>query len=252
MDIKPENRFTFPTIYFANARSINNKKEELEQEIRDAHADIAIITETWLHSDIASNLFHIEGYEFIRNDRETRQGGGVAVYIRSDIPFKRWICCEENTIETVWVTLRPPKLPRDVTHIAIACVYHPTQANHRDLKDHLSRGFDFILTKHPGTGLAAIGDFNKFPDYHLTSQHGLKQLVKAATREKSTLDKCYMNMHKYYVNPEIRSHLGKSDHLAVLLNPNKQSRHNTGALKKGSPGFKARTKRLCLCTSYKI
>ena len=57
VDTKPENRFMFPTIYFANARSMNNKKEELEQEIKDAHADIAIITETWLHSDIASNLF---------------------------------------------------------------------------------------------------------------------------------------------------------------------------------------------------
>ena len=146
------------------------------------------------------------------------------MYIKQ-LTIKIWIN------ETIWITVRPEKLPRDITHIAIACVYHPPQANHRDLKDHLSRGFDTILSKHPGAGIAAIGDFNQFPDINLTSQHGLKQLVKASTRENSTLDKCYTNMHHYYENPQIRSHLGKSDHNAVLLTPNKYTRQNNGVLK---------------------
>ena len=46
----------FPIIYFANAWSMNNKTEELEQEIKETQADIVIITETWLNGDHESHL----------------------------------------------------------------------------------------------------------------------------------------------------------------------------------------------------
>ena len=52
-----ENNYQFPKIYFANARSMNNKKEELELEIKISDADVAIITETWLNDTHDSNLF---------------------------------------------------------------------------------------------------------------------------------------------------------------------------------------------------
>ena len=56
VNISSQNNLMFPIIYFANARSMNNKEEELEQ-IKETQADIVITTETWLNSDYESHLF---------------------------------------------------------------------------------------------------------------------------------------------------------------------------------------------------
>ena len=129
------------------------------------------------------------------------------------------------------INFRPHKLPRDITHIAIACVYHPPQANHKDLKHHLCQGYDTILTKHPGAGIAAIGDFNRFPDNCFAAHYGLKQIVKIPTRENRTLDKCFTNIESFYEKPTIRAQLGKSDHLAVLFTPQQTVHHDLGTVK---------------------
>ena len=68
-----KNNYQLPKIYFANARSINNKREELELEIKHVGAVIAIITETWLNDNHDSNLLNIDGYLFIRNDRTEKR-----------------------------------------------------------------------------------------------------------------------------------------------------------------------------------
>ena len=45
------------------------------------------INETWLDSTVADHEVDIDGYELIRKNRN-RNGGGVAIYIRSSINFK--------------------------------------------------------------------------------------------------------------------------------------------------------------------
>ena len=46
------------------------------------------INETWLDSTVADHEVDIDGYELIRKNRN-RNGGGVAIYIRSSINSKR-------------------------------------------------------------------------------------------------------------------------------------------------------------------
>ena len=46
-----------------------------------------VVSETWLDKS-NSDLFNIPGYHFISNSRENKLGGGVGLYIQSDLNFK--------------------------------------------------------------------------------------------------------------------------------------------------------------------
>ena len=133
---------------------------------------------------IPDEILNIDGYETIRNDRNHKRGGGVCIFLKQNIPYKRWINLESDKKETLWITIRPSKLPRDITNITIVGVYHPPLSNNHDLKSHIDTGVDSIRSKYSNSGFFIIGDFNHFPDKYLTNGHNLKQTVKDNTREK--------------------------------------------------------------------
>ena len=59
-----------------NARSIVNKRLELQSHVAPINPDIIAITETWLHEGIADNEIFPFSYNVLRNDRGSI-GGGV-------------------------------------------------------------------------------------------------------------------------------------------------------------------------------
>ena len=64
-----------------NARSIINKKTELNIMVDDIKPHIIGITESWANNDITNAEFGLAGYVMFRKDRIGRRGGGVLVYI---------------------------------------------------------------------------------------------------------------------------------------------------------------------------
>jgi exonuclease III len=46
--------------------------------------DVLCLNETKISKLIPDDAFRIDGYQFIRRDREENEGGGVAVYIKND------------------------------------------------------------------------------------------------------------------------------------------------------------------------
>ena len=69
-----------------NARSIINKKTELNIMVDDIKPDIIGITESWANNDIIDAELGLEGYVMFRKDRMGRRGGGVLLYIKETIP----------------------------------------------------------------------------------------------------------------------------------------------------------------------
>ena len=65
-----------------NARSIINKKTELNIMVDDIKPHIIGITESWANSDITDAELGLEGYVLFRKDRRGRMGGGVLLYIK--------------------------------------------------------------------------------------------------------------------------------------------------------------------------
>ena len=69
-----------------NARSIINKKTELNIMVDDIKPHIIGITESWANNDITNAELGLEGYVVFRKDRIGRRGGGVLLYIKDTIP----------------------------------------------------------------------------------------------------------------------------------------------------------------------
>ena len=60
-----------------NARSIINKKTELNIMVDDIKPHIIGITESWANNDITNAELGLDGYVVFRKDRIGRRGGGV-------------------------------------------------------------------------------------------------------------------------------------------------------------------------------
>ena len=71
-----------------NARSIINKKTELNIMVDDIKPHIIGITESWANNDITNAELGLEGYVMFRKDIIGRRGGGVVLYIKESILVK--------------------------------------------------------------------------------------------------------------------------------------------------------------------
>ena len=73
------------SIIHLNARSLRNKVDEVECFINafDMQFDILAFTETWFrNTDV-----HLNGYHCESVNRPQKTGGGVALYIKNNVPF---------------------------------------------------------------------------------------------------------------------------------------------------------------------
>ena len=68
-----------------NARSIVNKRNDLNNMVEDIDPHIIGITESWATPDISDAELGMTGYVMFRKDRLGRRGGGVILYIKESI-----------------------------------------------------------------------------------------------------------------------------------------------------------------------
>ena len=68
-----------------NARSIVNKRNELNIMVEDIDPHIIGITESWATPDISDAKLGMTGYVMFRKDILGRRGGGVILYIKESI-----------------------------------------------------------------------------------------------------------------------------------------------------------------------
>ena len=89
-----------------NARSIINKKTELNIMVDDIKPHIIGITESWANKDITNAELGLEGYVMFRKDRIGRRGGGVLLYIKDTIPaYEVQLQEEADCNEAIWCNL---------------------------------------------------------------------------------------------------------------------------------------------------
>ena len=118
--------------------------------------DIIAVFETWFHPAFTDKMAEIKGYSLVRNDRQGRSSGGVALYIKSHIPFKILSSSKDTGVDKL-----PEYLICEVTflntQIMVAVVYRPP--------DHqLSYSTDFLdiisSTALNYNSKVILGDFN--------------------------------------------------------------------------------------------
>ena len=122
---------------------VASKIDELSTVLQVNNIDIACLTETWLKDEIPSDIVTINGYVSYRKDRsDGRRGGGVAVYVRDRLPCCRLTNYENPQLDVIWLLFRAPRMPRSVSHIALATVYHPPSTDGRPLINYLLECID--------------------------------------------------------------------------------------------------------------
>ena len=89
-----------------NARSIINKKNELDIMVDEIKPHIIGITESWANNDITDAELGLEGYVMFRKDRMGKRGGGVLLYIKDTIPaYEVQLHEEADCNEAIWCKL---------------------------------------------------------------------------------------------------------------------------------------------------
>jgi len=65
-----------------NIRSLISKRDQISVLLMDSNLDYLCLTESWLQSNIPTNMIDIAGYQCFRKDRTVGKGGGVLIYIK--------------------------------------------------------------------------------------------------------------------------------------------------------------------------
>ena len=123
------------------------------------------VSETHIkHVDICdkSNLYSLPGYVFLLRNRNVGTGGGVGIFLKHEIKFKRRYDLE-NHLKSLWteVCLKNSK------SVLIGCYYRPPEGS-KYLTNNFSEVFEKQLTnvKKPNKEIIILGDFNN--DYNKT------------------------------------------------------------------------------------
>ena len=219
-DTAPSRIKALPRFFLANACSLPNKVDELQYVLQHNNVDIAVITESWLKAE-QEETCQLPEYKSYNKNRQEKDGGGVSVLIKNDIPSSV-IQVDTSNLEIIWISTRPVWLPRTISTIIIAAVYFPPKAT-ADTRDRLTKHIvttaQMLQSKYTNPAFAIMGDLNQYPVTEVTKALNLKQVVKIPTRGKNTLDKILTNMHKLYMAPTSLPPLGNSDHISVLWEP---------------------------------
>jgi hypothetical protein len=116
------------------------------------------------------------------------------------------------------VIVRRPAMPRQVLHIAMGAIYHPSDGNDWLMSNHIIECLDRILQQHPYSGIVLLGDFNRLND-KVIFNYPLTHVVSGSTRCKATPDKIFTNIPEWFHPAEIIPNVAASDHPAVIMSP---------------------------------
>ena len=192
---------------------------------------MAFITETWLKESISESIVNIKGFTILRKDRITNNHGRVCVYVKDDNIKYRVLdelsCCHDH--EILWLHLRPTRLPRGVSCLIAAVVYHPPRADENSIHNHLFHSLALAESKFPNCGIILAGDFNRLNITSIKKHFQLKQIVKSPTRKNVILDLVLTNLKDYYNTPQSLLPFGLSDHNTIMVSPKERSvKSNSG------------------------
>ena len=124
-------------VYHLNINHFRNKFVDICNILEGNLADIFFISETKLDASFPIPQFNVDGFRCIRADRNAN-GGGILVYIRSDIAFRR-----RTDIESIVST----PVESIVLEVAVrkekwlmACLYNPNNKTKRECCSSIESG----------------------------------------------------------------------------------------------------------------
>ena len=136
-----------------NVRSLPSKIDQIKIALDGQPLDMLAINETWLDNTIRTEDVNIPGYRFERCDR-SREGGGVAIYIKESLNYKLRKDLVNTNIEALWLEIRIPKYHKS---LVVCSIYRPPSSNTQYI-EHLIEVMDKINTDL--SEIIILGDLN--------------------------------------------------------------------------------------------
>ncbi|CAG2195891.1 unnamed protein product [Mytilus edulis] len=137
---------------YLNINSFRNKFSSIKDLLNDNLVDMIIVAETKLDETFKNGEFFIDNYHLWRADR-TAKGGGLLVYIRSDLACDRKTKLECKTIESIFTEINF----KDRKWL-ICGLYRPPSLNDNLFIEDFNKTFDKISEKYDN--VIIIGDLN--------------------------------------------------------------------------------------------
>ena len=140
-------------ISYLNINSFRYKFMEIGDILYDQLSDICFFAETKLDATYNQNCFNVPGYKCLRQDRNS-SGGGLMVYIKSNLPARRRPDLElESPVETIVIDVCINN-----RKWAVVGAYRPPWVDNKLFSDIVTKGTDKIATHFDNTIL--LGDLN--------------------------------------------------------------------------------------------
>ena len=205
------------TIGHLNINSIRNKFDALEGMIKD-NFDFFVVSETKLDESFPLGQFEIDGFTTpLRVDRN-REGGGLIIYIRSDIPCKTLKTQLPTNMEGIFIELNI----RNKKWLMF-CGYNPKKELISNYLNNVGIDIDNLLGNYDN--MIIIGDFNsemeeeKMKDF--CEIYNLQNLIKEPTCFKSvqkptSIDIILTNKIESFKN-SFTLETGLSDHHGMII-----------------------------------
>lgn len=187
--------------------------------------DVYCVCETFLTESVDDAFVSINGFQTVRNDRTHKGGGGLIVYVRNGIKFKRRHDLETKAIETIWLELQFSN-----RSVLLSAVYRPPNNDSNSVQNWLSHMEDSLSVAYSeNKPLMLTGDFNidlSKPDtsaLHVQWESvyknvDLRQIIEEPTRVTKTsstlIDHMYVSDLQITHSSVVK--FGISDHFPVL------------------------------------
>ena len=226
-------------VYYANSRSMRNKMDDIRALVCTEEIDIIAFTETWINLDTRELPveYQIAGYKLFHTDRQTRKGGGVAIYVRDNLKceINKEIKTERNT-ETIWIELSDGR-----EKLITGVIYRPPNldsVNERLIWDEMRRASihnkvcivgDFNLGQIDWTDLTGNSESEDFLE--TIQDCFLSQHITEPTRGNNILDLVLSNRENLISNVEVGNELANSDHKEIRFQLDFQGRRKENSTK---------------------
>ena len=200
-----------------NIRGLSLKKlSDIETSL--CTYDIITVSETYLSANSKVNL-DLKGYHpVIRRDRATL-GGGLAIYIKENIIFKRKVAFESNRIETLWIEVNTLQ-----GKLLICNTYRPPSA--AEFWENLSYDFEHVKTESPVQNMVLLGDLNA--DFSTVNGNKLIEFCRTYNLEchiseptritqtsQTCLDQIISNIPNFISSVSVEHPVSTNDHCTV-------------------------------------
>jgi exonuclease III len=165
---------SLPSFLILNARSLVPKLDELAVIVTAYHPSIIVITESWLSENTDNSQRLLPNYAApYRQDRIGKKGGGVCVYISSNIRKSSNALQRQTSLpfESLWIDIPDCKL-------FVCAVYIPPNLS-KDIMESIAKQImedvDFLKNESPHHHVILTGDFNQINIQDVELEQNLKQ-----------------------------------------------------------------------------